>query len=142
MSAHLVAVAQLASTVPNSDLLRWLRPGSESFRLYQNLSANGVKVVEGETPRILLTAEPTAEGWILGVRDNGIGVAPSDAEEIFKPFRRLHAAPRFAGTGIGLTICRKAVERHGGRIWVESEPGKGAHFRFTLGRADVDESLG
>lgn len=107
--------------------------------IYQNLIANGVKFVEGEAPRVLLTAEPTAEGWILGVRDNGIGVAAENADEIFKPFRRLHAASRFPGSGIGLTICRKAVERHGGRIWVESEPGKGAHFRFTLGReTDAD----
>ncbi len=108
--------------------------------IYQNLIANGIKFVDGEAPRVLLTAEPTARGWILGVRDNGIGVADADAEEIFKPFRRLHAASRFPGTGIGLTICRKAVERHGGRIWLESEPGKGAHFRFTLGpESDVDE---
>ncbi len=101
--------------------------------VYQNLIANALKFVDGGPARITLTAEPGAVGWTLGVRDAGIGLEPQHAEEIFKPFRRLHGADRYPGTGIGLTICRKAVERHGGRIWVESEPGKGAHFRFTLG---------
>jgi signal transduction histidine kinase len=68
----------------------------------------------------------------LGVSDNGIGLAPEYAEQIFKPFKRLHGMTTYAGTGIGLSICQKAAERHGGRIWVESEPGQGAHFRFTL----------
>jgi signal transduction histidine kinase len=67
------------------------------------------------------------------VKDNGIGIKPEYHEQIFAPFRRLHSHNEFEGAGIGLTICRKTVERHGGRIWVESEAGQGAHFKFTLG---------
>jgi signal transduction histidine kinase len=101
-------------------------------QLYQNLLGNALKFVGEERPVIHLTVERGADMWILGVRDNGIGLAPEYAEQIFKPFKRLHGMAAYAGTGIGLSICQKAAERHGGRIWVESEPGQGAHFRFTL----------
>jgi signal transduction histidine kinase len=101
-------------------------------QLYQNLLGNALKFVGEERPVIHLTVEREADMWILGVRDNGIGLAPEYAEQIFKPFKRLHGMAAYAGTGIGLSICQKAAERHGGRIWVESEPGQGAHFRFTL----------
>ena len=101
-------------------------------QLYQNLLGNALKFVGEERPVIHLTVEREDDMWILGVRDNGIGLAPEYAEQIFKPFKRLHGMADYAGTGIGLSICQKAAERHGGRIWVESGPGQGAHFRFTL----------
>lgn len=102
-------------------------------QLYQNLLANAMKFHRpGIPPRIHLTAEKDETEWLFGVRDNGIGIAPEHATEVFAPFKRLHGMGEFDGTGVGLAICRKAVERHGGRIWVESEPGQGAHFRFTL----------
>ena len=101
-------------------------------QLYQNLLGNALKFVGDERPEIHLTVEREGDMWVLGVRDNGIGLAPAYAEQIFKPFKRLHGMSTYAGTGIGLSICQKAVERHDGRIWVESEPGQGAHFRFTL----------
>jgi len=101
-------------------------------QLYQNLLGNALKFVGEEPPVIHLTLEREADMWLLGVRDNGIGLAPEYAEQIFKPFKRLHGMAAYAGTGVGLSICQKAAERHGGRIWVESEPGQGAHFRFTL----------
>jgi len=101
-------------------------------QLYQNLLSNAIKFTDKKTPSIELTAEKENGVWTLGVRDDGIGLKPEHAGRIFAPFRRLHARSQYEGTGIGLAICRKAVERHGGRIWVESQPGQGAHFRFTL----------
>lgn len=101
-------------------------------QLYQNLISNALKYSEEFPPRIHLDAVLRDGKWLLGVRDNGIGINPEYAEQIFQPFKRLHGQGKFEGTGIGLAICRKVVERHHGRIWVESEEGKGAHFRFTL----------
>ena len=101
--------------------------------VYQNLISNALKFVGDESPAIHLTAEQGRNGWVLGVRDRGIGIPPERHDEIFKPFLRLHGRGSYEGTGIGLAICRRAVERHGGRIWVESEPGQGTHFRFVLG---------
>jgi signal transduction histidine kinase len=103
--------------------------------IYQNLIGNALKFVAKGKPVIRLTAVVGEHGCVLGVRDNGIGVAPEHAGAIFEPFRRLHGPEEYAGTGIGLSICRKAVERHGGRIWLESEPAGGSHVRFTLGES-------
>jgi PAS domain S-box-containing protein len=102
--------------------------------LFQNLLSNALKfVAPGAVPRIHLSAEPGSDGiWTIGVRDDGIGIEPERAQEIFRPFRRLHSTDKYPGTGIGLAIARKAVDRHGGRLWVESAKGKGSHFRFTL----------
>jgi len=101
-------------------------------QLYQNLVGNALKYIDELPPRIHLDAALRDGKWLLGVRDNGIGINPEYAEQIFQPFKRLHGQGKFEGTGIGLAICRKVVERHHGRIWVESEEGMGAHFRFTL----------
>jgi signal transduction histidine kinase len=100
-------------------------------QLYQNFISNALKYCDG-APRIHLSAEKRNSEWLLGVRDNGIGINPEYAEQIFQPFKRLHGREKYPGTGIGLAICRKVVERHHGRIWVESREGEGAHFRFTL----------
>ncbi len=102
-------------------------------QLYQNLLGNALKFAEpGRKPEIHLTCERKENQWLLGVRDNGIGIKPEYHEQIFAPFKRLHGRDEYEGTGIGLSICRKAVERHGGRIWVESEPGRRTHFKFSL----------
>jgi light-regulated signal transduction histidine kinase (bacteriophytochrome) len=105
-------------------------------QLYQNLVGNALKfVAPGQRPRIHFTAQQNENGWVLGVQDNGIGIAPEHAERIFRPFQRLHSRSQYEGTGIGLAICKKTVERHGGQIWVQSQPGAGSHFQFTLAAA-------
>jgi PAS domain S-box-containing protein len=104
-------------------------------QLYQNLISNALKFIDKNRPVIRLTAEESEGGWILGVEDNGIGIEPKYAEQIFLPFRRLHTRDAFPGTGIGLSICKKIVDLSGGRIWVESEgSGTGCRFRFFLGQ--------
>lgn len=102
-------------------------------QLYQNLLGNAVKFRGEARPVIRLTAVRRKGHLVLGVQDNGIGVDPRDSERIFEPFERLYGRSRYPGSGIGLSICRTIVERHGGRLWVEPAPGGGAHFRFTLG---------
>lgn len=103
-------------------------------QLFQNLLGNAIKFVPpGTRPQLAITARDTDDGWVLGVRDNGIGLDPDKADQIFIPFRRLHTRNEYKGSGIGLAICRKIVERHGGWIRVESSPGQGAHFIFSLG---------
>jgi len=101
-------------------------------QLYQNLIGNALKFSEDQRPIIRLTFEKKNGDPIFGVKDNGIGIEAKYAEQIFQPFRRLHSRAQYEGSGIGLAICHKIVERHGGKIWVESQKGKGAHFRFTI----------
>jgi len=101
--------------------------------VYQNLVSNALKYSDG-TPSIEFTAEEVDGRTVFGVRDRGVGVEPEYRQRILQPFTRLHTAATGAGSGIGLSICRRVIQRHGGRIWVEDngdEPG--AHFRFTLG---------
>jgi PAS domain S-box-containing protein len=101
-------------------------------QLYQNLIGNALKFSGDPCPIIHLTFEEKDGEQIFGVKDNGIGIEPKYAQEIFQPFRRLHGRAEYEGSGLGLTICRRIVERHRGKIWVDSELGKGAHFRFTI----------
>jgi light-regulated signal transduction histidine kinase (bacteriophytochrome) len=101
-------------------------------QLYQNLVSNAIKFSDQQPPRIRITAEKVKGRWILGVSDNGIGINPAYATQIFRPFQRLHGPGEYSGSGIGLAICLKAVERHGGEIWVEPAAEGGSHFKFYL----------
>jgi light-regulated signal transduction histidine kinase (bacteriophytochrome) len=100
--------------------------------VFQNLIGNALKFHGAAPPRIHVSASQEGALWVFAVKDNGIGIEATQAERIFQVFQRLHTRSQYPGTGIGLAICKRIVERHGGRIWVESEPGKGATFFFTL----------
>ena len=102
------------------------------IQLFQNLIGNAVKFHGQEPLQVHISAKLQDGDWVFAVRDNGIGIAPEQQERIFLIFQRLHHRSEYPGTGIGLALCHRIVERHGGKIWVESEVGKGATFYFTI----------
>jgi light-regulated signal transduction histidine kinase (bacteriophytochrome) len=103
-------------------------------QVFQNLIGNALKYRTECPPRIHVSAASLGSDWRFAVQDNGIGIDPQYKEKIFGLFKRLHHDPKFSGTGIGLAICQRVVERYGGRIWVESAAGNGATFFFTVPR--------
>jgi signal transduction histidine kinase len=105
---------------------------SRMTQVLQNLVGNAIKFRGKEPPRISVQAEKSGEDWLFSVSDNGIGMEQEGAENVFIVFRRLHTRAEYPGNGIGLAICKKVVERNGGKIWVESAVGKGSTFKFTL----------
>jgi light-regulated signal transduction histidine kinase (bacteriophytochrome) len=111
--------------------------GSQMFQLMQNLVNNAIKFNEGPQPIIRVYADKAENLWKFAVTDNGIGIDAKYSEKIFQMFQRLHTKEEYPGNGVGLAIAKKIAERHGGRIWVESEEGMGAAFYFT-----IDEKAG
>jgi PAS domain S-box-containing protein len=105
---------------------------SQFVQLMQNLIGNGLKYHGDKSPHVQVSAKRNGDEWTFSVRDNGIGIDPKYYERIFEIFKRLHDQKEYPGTGIGLAVCRRVVNRHGGRIWVESEAGQGSVFHFTL----------
>ncbi len=126
------AIAEAAAEVSHDPLPTVLGNAGQLTHLFQNLIGNAIKFRGQEPPRIHVSVERNGQEWVFSVRDNGIGLDPQFADRIFLVFQRLHRHQDYPGTGIGLAIARKIVEHHGGRIWVESEPGKGATFHFTV----------
>ena len=138
-SAMQRAVANLASAIEESGAdVSWSElptlpaDDTQAVLLFQNLMGNAIKFHGTARPRVRVEARKEGAEWLFSVADNGIGIDLQYAERIFVIFQRLHPASEFPGTGIGLAICKKVVERHGGRIWLESIPGGGSTFHFTL----------
>jgi light-regulated signal transduction histidine kinase (bacteriophytochrome) len=125
-------IQESGATVSYAELPAVWADRTQVAQLFQNLIGNAIKFRGEKPPVVAVQAEPAGERWQFSVSDNGIGIASEHAENIFVVFQRLHARTEYPGNGIGLAICKKIVERYGGKIWMESQPGQGATFKFTL----------
>ena len=129
-----IAVEESEAIVTHDKLPTEVADKMQMVQLFQNLIGNAIKFKGHDSPRIHVSARPAGDEWIFSVQDNGIGIDPQFFDRIFTIFQRLHGRNEYPGTGIGLTVSKKIVERHGGRIWLQSEPGKGTTFYFTISR--------
>ena len=127
------AIKESGATVTHDPMPTLPVDRGQMVRLFQNLIGNAVKYRKADEPtKVHISAEQTGADWVISIRDNGIGFDPKDASAIFQPFKRLHTAEEYPGTGVGLAICRRIVQDQGGRIWAESVLGEGTTFFFTL----------
>jgi len=127
-----LTIEESGATLTHDPLPMVMADGVQLVQLLQNLIGNAIKFRGEEAPRIHIGVEGRDGEWLFSVRDNGIGIDPQYHDRIFQVFQRLHGRGEYSGTGIGLAICKKIVQHHGKRIWVESEPGEGSTFCFTL----------
>ena len=127
-----VAIEESGAKITHDPLPTVLGDEVQLTQLFQNLLGNAVKFHGEAPPKVHLAAQRTGVDWEFSVCDNGIGIAEQDFQRIFIVFQRLHGGEKYPGTGIGLSVCKKIIERHGGRIWVESRLGKGTVFYFTI----------
>ncbi len=133
------AVKNLRATIEQSGaVVNWnnlpavMAEGSQLTQVFQNLIANAVKFHGPDKPVIQIDAQPRGQEWIFAVSDNGLGIPQENWNDVFVIFRRLHGRAEYPGNGIGLSICKKIIERHGGKIWIEAQPSPGSCFRFSL----------
>jgi chemotaxis family two-component system sensor kinase Cph1 len=127
-----LAIKESGAVITHGPLPTVLVDPTQLSLLLQNLVSNAIKFRGDRPPTIHISARPQDSEWEVSVRDDGIGFDPQFSERIFVIFQRLHGKAEYPGTGIGLSICKKIVQRHGGRIWVESAAGQGSTFYFTL----------
>jgi PAS domain S-box-containing protein len=126
------AIEERNALVTYDELPTIMANTSQIISLFQNLIDNAIKFRSEEAPRIHISTERKGDEWVFSIRDNGIGIDPKDSERIFGMFQRLHGSTDYPGTGIGLAICKRIIEWHGGRLWVKSKIGKGSTFYFTM----------
>jgi signal transduction histidine kinase len=126
------SIADARADVVVSALPTVVGDAAQLTQLFTNLLGNAIKYRSERPLRVVIASETRDDDWVIWVEDNGIGIEAAHFERIFQLFQRLHARTQYPGNGIGLALCQKIVERHGGRIWVESEPGQGSRFSFTL----------
>ena len=127
-----LAIRQDRASVTRGDLPRVRGDSFQLLQLFQNLIGNAIKYRSSEAPMVHVGASRQGDSWVFSVQDNGIGIAEQYHPRIFQLFQRLHSQKQYSGTGIGLAICQRIVERHGGRLWVESEPNRGSTFYFSI----------
>jgi chemotaxis family two-component system sensor kinase Cph1 len=127
-----LAIRQDRASVTKGDLPRVRGDSFQLLQLFQNLIGNALKYRSSEAPMVHVGASRQGDSWVFSVQDNGIGIAEQYHPRIFQLFQRLHSQKQYSGTGIGLAICQRIVERHGGRLWVESEPNRGSTFYFSI----------